>query len=169
MAKRVSLKEFQESLVQRLNSARTGEASSALLGIQSGGENWLLDLADSAEIVPLPGLTHVPLTKPWFRGLANVRGTLYTVVDFAAFQGREPTPTGADARLLLPHARYAGGAALLVSRALGLRSRDTFFVEHRSDPRPWVAEELKDSQGQVWRKLSLDALLTHPDFFDVGL
>jgi twitching motility protein PilI len=30
-----------------------------------------------------------PLTQPWFLGLANIRGNLYSVVDLAGFLGRE--------------------------------------------------------------------------------
>ena len=101
MAKRISLREFQESLVQRLTSARRGETARALLGVQSGNEHWLLELSDSGEVVPLPALTTVPLTRPWFAGIANVRGTLYSVVDFSAFRGGEPTRRNANARLLV--------------------------------------------------------------------
>ena len=94
--KKLSLREFQESLVQRLTSARAGQTSRALLGVLAGRDYWLLDLSDSGEIVPLPPLTSVPLTQTWFCGIANIRGTLYSVVDFSAFQGarlRRRTPT----------------------------------------------------------------------------
>jgi twitching motility protein PilI len=77
--KKLSLREFQESLVRRLTGARAGQSSRALLGVQAGRDYWLLDLAEAGEIIPLPPLTDVPLTKPWFCGIANVRGTLYSV------------------------------------------------------------------------------------------
>lgn len=124
MAKRISLREFQESLSQRLTSAHRGEARRALLGVASGNDHWLLDLSDSGEVVPLPSLTSVPLTKPWFAGIANIRGTLYSVVDFSAFRGHEPTRRNANARLLLVGARHGINSALLVDRTLGLRSID---------------------------------------------
>ena len=60
MAKRISLREFQQSLSERLLSARRGEGTLSLLGIESGadelpgGSHWLVDLADSGEVVPLP-------------------------------------------------------------------------------------------------------------------
>lgn len=75
MAKRISLREFQESLVERLNSAQRGATRRALLGVASGDDLWLLDLSDSGEVVPLPELTTVPLTKPWFAGITNIRGS----------------------------------------------------------------------------------------------
>ena len=49
MAKRISLREFQQGLSERLVSARRGEGAQALLGIESGsddlpgGSHWLID------------------------------------------------------------------------------------------------------------------------------
>ena len=54
-------------------------SSAGLLGVQAGPDYWLLDLADSGEILPLPPFTSVPLTRPWFCGIANIRGSLYGV------------------------------------------------------------------------------------------
>ena len=95
-----------------------------LLGVQSGADFWLLKLSDSGEIVPLTPLAEVPLTRPWFAGIANIRGNLNSVVDFAAFRGAEPTVQNAGARLLLIGTRYGSNAALLVTRLLGLRNID---------------------------------------------
>ena len=36
----------------------------------------------------MPAIATVPLTQPWFLGVANIRGNLYSVVDFAGFVGR---------------------------------------------------------------------------------
>lgn len=170
MAKKISLREFQETLVKRLTSAKAGETSRALLGVQAGREYWLLDLSDSGEIVPLMPLSAVPLTKPWFCGLANIRGTLYSVVDFSAFQGGEGTPQNADSRLLLVGNRLGINSALLVSRTLGLRSLEQ--LEPRAampDARPWVGEQYTDPQGRQWKKLNLRSLLSQPDFLDIGI
>lgn len=169
MAKRLSLREFQESLAQRLSSAQRGETAQALLGIESGADHWLLDLSDSGEVVPLPALTTVPLTKPWFAGIANVRGTLYSVVDFSAFRGGEPTRRNANARVLLVGARHGSNSALLVDRTLGLRSLDDL----ESSPPPadapaWVGECRTDLQGRKWTRVEIGALLDDPAFLDIG-
>lgn len=180
MAKRISLREFQEGLVQRLTSAARGERSLALLGILSGCDHWLLNLSDAGEIVPLPPLTTVPLTKPWFAGIANIRGTLYSVVDFSAFQGGEPTLLNSDARLLLVGARHGSNIALLVSRALGLKNRDGLVSEASPDDasdaaHPWVGERYTDKQSSqdaptfFWRALRVKPLLNNAEFLDIGL
>ena len=60
-----------------------------------------MDLQDASEVVAVPELAPVPLTHYWFRGVANVRGTLYSVVDLPMFNGGEPTMLTASSRLLL--------------------------------------------------------------------
>ncbi|HNQ58249.1 MAG TPA: chemotaxis protein CheW [Candidatus Desulfobacillus denitrificans] len=168
--KKISLREFQESLVQRLTSARAGQTSRALLGVRAGRDYWLLDLSDSGEIVPLPPLTTVPLTKPWFCGIANIRGTLYSVVDFSAFQGGEATPQNADSRLLIVGGRFGINSALLVNRTLGLRNLDEMELRPaEAESRPWVGEQHADQQGNVWKRLKLRDLLGQPDFLEIGL
>jgi twitching motility protein PilI len=169
MAKRISLREFQESLSQRLTSAHRGEARRALLGVASGNNHWLLDLSDSGEVVPMPALTGVPLTKPWFAGIANVRGTLYSVVDFSAFCGHEPTRRNANARLLLVGARDGTNGALLVDRTLGLKSIDDLDLLPATGERStWAGEVRQDAQGRKWTLLKLRELLADPAFLDVG-
>ena len=170
MAKRISLREFQQSLAERLTSAHRGEARRALLGVASGGEHWLFDLADSGEVVPLPPLTTVPLTKPWFSGMANIRGTLYSVVDFSAFRGGEPTRRNANARLLLIGAKHGSNSALLVDRTLGLRSPDDLEAMPGEASGPgWMGGMLQDAQGHQWAQMKLKELLADPAFLDIGL
>lgn len=99
MAKKISLREFQAHLSARLAGA-SSQTAAGLLGIQAGADYWLLNLSDSGEIVPLTPLTHVPLTKSWFAGIANIRGNLHSVADFSGFQGKDATPQNASSRLL---------------------------------------------------------------------
>lgn len=180
MAARISLREFQQSLSERLVSARRGEGSQALLGIESGadelpgGSHWLIDLADSGEVAPLPQLTPAPLTKPWFAGIANIRGTLYSVVDFSAWRGGPPTPLNAQSRLLLIGARHGINCALLVRRALGLRPQ--LQMHAAGDTRvgagemePWLGGRFKDDQGITWTQLRIPALLADPRYLDIAL
>lgn len=66
------------------------QSAAGLLGVQAGSDFWLISLFDSGEIIPLTPLTGVPLTKPWFAGIANIRGNLYAVADFPLFRARKP-------------------------------------------------------------------------------
>jgi twitching motility protein PilI len=167
--KKGSLREFQEHLAARLTSAAQGKASSALLGVQAGNDYWLLNLSDSGEIVPLPPLAPVPLTKSWFSGIANIRGNLYSVADFSALRGGEPTPMNAASRLLLIGTRHGSNAALLVTRMLGLKNPEMLTPAPASESQhPWEAEKLVDTDGREWKKLNVRALLADPEFMEIG-
>jgi twitching motility protein PilI len=169
MARKTSLREFQEYLAGRLTGAAHGRGTSSLLGVRTGNEDWLLDLSDSGEIIQLPKLTQVPLTRPWFAGIANIRGNLYAVTDFSVFRGGDPTPLNANARLLLVGTKHGSNAALLVSRMLGLKNA-TDFAEEAADPAipAWVAGKYRDGAGNIWNKLSVRDLLADENFMNVG-
>ena len=179
MAKRISLREFQQSLSERLLSARRGEGGQTLLGIESGAEDlpggsrWLIDLADSGEVVPLQQLTPAPLTKSWFAGIANIRGVLYSVVDFSAWRGGAATPCNAQSRLLLVGARHGINSALLVRRTLGLRPQLQMHAASpvkvgAGDTPPWLGGRFTDAQGIAWTQLRIPALLADPDYLDIA-
>lgn len=168
MARRMSLREFQENLAHRLAEAHTGERR-GLLGIQAGNENWLVKLSEAGEILFPPPLASVPLTRDWYRGLANVRGTLYGVIDFSGLHEGAPIVPAGHARLLLVGAKHGVHSALLVSRVLGLRSEEDFEADHGTpDARPWVGQRLRDMQDRPWLKLDIPQLLANNAFLDAG-
>ena len=171
MAKKASLREFQSYLANRLAGVSERSAAS-LLGVQVGSEHWLLNLADSGEVIPLLSLTSVPLTKPWFVGMANVRGNLFAVTDFSAFQGREATPQNANARLLLIGSRHGNNMALLVNRMLGLRHVNNLTPldsDSNSSAPLWAKTVYSDPEGRHWKMLNVRALLADENFMDIGL
>jgi twitching motility protein PilI len=166
---KASLRDFQDNLARKLANTSEHTSARALLGVQSGTQHWLIDLTELGEISPVPMLTPVPLTCSWLRGLANVRGMLYTVCDYSAFQGGGPTGTAGEARLLLPHGKFHINSALLVSRVLGLRSIDDFEpAEAAEDTRPWVSEILVDTQQRLWHRLDPHRLYSDERFLSVG-
>lgn len=168
MARRNSLREFQEHLARRLSEAHAADRR-GLLSFRAGDENWLIRLAEAGEILPPPPLATVPLTRDWYRGLVNVRGTLYSVVDLARLHGGELTPTGGRARLLLIGTRAGVHSALLIDQSSGLRSEEDFErTPAAADERPWVAHTLRDTQGHAWLQLDPAALLGAPLFLDAN-
>ena len=58
MARKTSLRDFQEYLSGRLTGAASGRGASSWLGLQAGDENWLVDLSDSGDTTDTP-------TNPW--------------------------------------------------------------------------------------------------------
>jgi twitching motility protein PilI len=168
MAAKLSLREYQLELSDRLQRAGTGGRVASKLGLEAGGAAWLVDLTEAGEMLPVPPISAVPLARPWFRGVANIRGNLYSVVDFAAFLGGEATLVTDQARLLLISDRFRAGCALLVGRSLGLRRSDEL------DPRPggagskWTRAEYADAEGKHWKELDVPALVRDPEFLDVS-
>lgn len=167
MSARTSLRDYQRDLSERLRGAAASHISSRL-GLQVGDESWLVDLTDAGEVLPVPAITPVPLTRPWFRGITNIRGNLYSVVDFAAFLGRSPAPMTDRARLLLLGERFRLAAALLVDGSLGLRN-PAQLEKDRSESGAWSRGTYKDKDGRQWKELDLPQLVQHPDFLSVGV
>jgi len=169
VASRTSLRQFQQDLAVRLSSAKAEPASSARLGVQCGEAYWLIDLTEAGEIMPVPAIAPVPLTRPWYAGLANARGVLVSVVDFSAFVTGKPTPRTAENRLVLVNARLGINSALLVSRMLGLRNpRDFTPVQAEPAAQPWEGDLWTDQAGMRWRELSVARLVAVPEFLRIG-
>jgi len=168
MAARTSLREYQRELAERLQSTAGGRAASKL-GVQVGAEAWLVDLVDAGEVIPVPAITPVPLTRPWFRGVANIRGKLYAVVDFPAFLGGAAVAPGEQARLLLLGERFRLGSALLVDRSLGLRGADQLQARPAAGAgAPWLKAEYGDRDGKQWKELDVAKLVLEPAFLEVA-
>lgn len=160
---RGKLRAFQEALSRRIGASGSVVQKDLRLGIRAGGSEWLVALGDAGEVVPVPPITPVPLTKPWMLGLANVRGRLFSVADLSVFFGGTPTPRQPAARLLLIGRNDGSNAAILVERVLGLRSL-TELAPMASDGAGWTLAEFRDSQGLHWRELALPRLLAAPEF-----
>lgn len=179
---RIDLRAFQQELSERLKHKTAAEVGNLRLAIESANGRWLVRLSDTGEVLPVPQMTPVPLTKPWFIGIANVRGALHGVIDFARFMGlqgaRDRSAANAgQSRLVLLGARFADiRAGLLVDRVLGLRNVGDFqpagdaldAMGAADAPHAWSRRRLTDAGGQVWRELDLAALASDPDFLHVG-
>lgn len=171
MSKRLNLREFQQNLINQLQAENLSVARVSTLGVQIGGQNRLVEMVDVGEVLSLPALTAVPFTKPWFRGVANVRGNLYGVVDVAAYrQTGAATSTGSghasgdiNNRILLVADRYAFNVALLVDNVLGLRDARN-WKQYQVDGQI----EYQDEQGAFWQKLDVSALLGQEEFLQIG-
>lgn len=170
MEAKESLREFQTRLAEKLKAAEAAKGVSSKLGFIAGGKHWLVDLNQINEVVTVPTLTEVPWAKSWFVGVASVRGALYGCVDLAAYLGlAEPLPPG-EARILLAHPRFGVNAALRVERALGLRGIADLVPEPvEADAEPWQVSRWHDREGQLWIEISMERLVTRPDYLEAGL
>jgi len=171
---RIDLQSFQQELANRLASKTAAQVESSRLGLACGGERFLIRLGDAAEVVAVPPVAAVPLTQPWFLGLANIRGNLFSVVDFAAFVGREATVahgTGVQSRLILFGPR-AGDlkAGIVVQGVLGLRNlAELTATPPEPDAPAWYGQRWVDGDGGTWQEIELARLVVDPAFLRVGL
>ena len=167
---KLDLRTFQQELATRLASKTAAQVESSRLGLSSGGEQWLIRLADVGEVVAVPALASVPHTRRWFLGVANIRGNLCTVIDFAGFMGKEPTVLAPQNRLVLLGARAADIAAgFVVQSALGLRNIGALAPAPPVDGAPgWYGERWVDADGGPWQEIDLAQLARDPAFLRVG-
>jgi twitching motility protein PilI len=165
------LRQYQEQLLERMQAARTSSGARAhQLGVEIGGVRYLLDLLEAGEIVPLPALAPVPLTRPWYLGLANVRGNLVGCIDLARFLGQDeaadpalstgPALSPGAPRLVTFSPALGFPCALLVARVFGLRHAADMTLQ---DGR------LVDADGKDWTPLALSALARDERFLQVAL
>lgn len=163
-ARRTRLRLYQEQLLERMQAAKNGAgASVAQLGLAIGGARYLVDLAEVGEIVAPVPVTPVPLTRPWYLGLANVRGSLLGVIDLARYldDGHVPASVvpGSTPRLLVFAPALGLNCALQASAVFGLRHAGTMTRD---------GDALRDADGNTWMPLSLAALVREERFLHIA-
>lgn len=183
MASSLNLRQYQEGILARLDSAMHADAikHKSFLGFHLAGERVLVDMVQISEALPTPTLYPAPNTQSWFVGVANVRGNLYAVSDLAAFFGQEAVEFEAkESRILLLHPKVAPHTALLIERLIGLRSSESLKVveaskslnqDQESVPMNacFLGEAFEDKAGDLWRVLDCHALVGIKDFVYAGL
>ncbi|WP_137919988.1 chemotaxis protein CheW [Hydrogenophaga sp. 2FB] len=178
MAKRQSLKELQERLAQRLTAAKTEAVTATWLAVEANGRRYLLPLVQSGEIFPWSPVQRVPYTKPWYAGVAGLRGGLHGVIDLACLV--ESTAAWAatssvdritsESRLISLHAALSVNAVIWIDRLLGLRNLSMFASAGANpvDAPSYFTRTLVDLQGQVWQELDLQSLVAEPEFLAIA-
>jgi twitching motility protein PilI len=120
-------------------------------------------------VIPVPVISPVPLAHGWFKGVANVRGNLYSVSDLGALLGQPATPLSDRARLLLVADRFRAGASLLIESSLGLRNADDLKPRAGEAVQRWVRAHYEDKAGTVWKELDVAALIHDEAFLEVSV
>ena len=164
MSKRFNLREFQQGLLDRMQVQAESGTQVATLGIIIGRDSWLVDMSDISEVLAVPDLTNVPLTKPWYAGVANVRGNIYSITDLGAYLNFGPTMHELQTRVLLLNEKYNFNTGLLVTKVLGLRNIAAWQQEEQDGEVVY-----KDSSDQQWRKLDIRQLIQQPEFIQIGV
>ena len=152
------------------NSA-TGTRSQEWSGVtfRLGDSQLACNIDRIQEILPLPSSTPVPGAKPWILGLANVRGSLMTVVDLWWFLSGQRTAVTSSSRVLAtgPHKSPVG---LLIDEVFGQRHFLSSDAEEAELPEESPLLGLVHNQHQLgselWQELDLYQLFNTAEFLN---
>jgi twitching motility protein PilI len=158
---------------QRLSLAHASESQDQLdapglwrgIGFRVGSRQLVTGIDEITELLAVPTLTPVPGTQPWLLGVANVRGNLVPVIDFARFLFGERTQHSDRTRLLVVR-QGSGNVALMVDEVFGQRTVDQ---EQRRDAvaedDPRLARFVDSRVGEQQLAIfSMNRLVRAPDF-----
>lgn len=173
MAKELNLRQYQEDILARLGalSESTSNTAASRLGVSVGQTRVLVDLAEISEVLALPEIHQVPLTRPWFLGMANVRGNLYGINDLGQLTGQPATIKTSNSRVLLINQDLATQAGLVVDRLIGLRSIDQLKEKKSKKAQAFCykTKTYEDSEGNAWLELDCHALVSAKEFMQPSL
>lgn len=141
------------------------------VGFRLGEMQLVAPLDQVLEVLPSPAITLVPGTKPWLKGVANVRGNLLTIVDLCEYFGKPPVFVDDRARLMVMNVPGLN-TALLVNEVLGLRHFDEETerqdLSGLDDP---VMAHLSSGflrDGALWGVFDMNSLADNPAFRHVA-
>jgi twitching motility protein PilI len=171
MAKTSNLREFQEAILLRLKeaTAKGGAVSTSRLGVIVGSKRMLINLHEVSEVLPMPPMQQVPLTLPWFLGVANVRGNLYNITDLAQFMGLPQTPKSMSNRIVLINSEMTTQVAVVIDSLVGLRSVEAMkhkpAAKNNKNTEVFLSENsYVDVDKNEWFELNVEALVQDKAF-----
>ena len=92
-----------------------------LIGFSVLSAGYVIPLDEISEVLEVPDCTSLPRVKSWVRGVANVRGRLLPIIDFADFLGGKLTGAPRERRVLVFEIQgaYVG---VIVDRVYGMKA-----------------------------------------------
>lgn len=173
MAKqKISLHTYQQDILARLKSVKDNKSNAVIsrLGIRVANKNYLVSLADISEVVAVPEVKKIPLTRDWLLGIANVRGNLAAITDLARFLGENVQQISSDSRVLLAHARFGVNAGILIERLIGLRDVNTMQLQQDIlGEHVWQSKTYQDENKEDWQEINMEALMAEKEFLQVAI
>lgn len=171
MAQREALRELQARLAERLQQVHGDVRTARWLAVDCGRHGFLFPLSGAGEIFTAGSLTPLSHTKPWFLGVANLRGALHGVFDLTVFLGLEPRSLAREhAQIVAFNASLGSHSAVLVHRLAGLRHPEQMTPDpDDAGPRPTFAgPRYVDAQGRSWQEIDLAELARHEEFLAIA-
>jgi twitching motility protein PilI len=168
MDKRTTLRDYQTNILARLENAKKAgaEPPAGYLGVVIGRKNVLVNLKEITETLPMLDIQRVPLVKPWFLGVANVRGVLYAINDLGQMIENKHTIISSNARLVMVSETVTSNVAFVVDKMIGLRKLDEMQEsEEAVDENVCLKTKCyQDTDNQIWYMLDCDKLVRSKEF-----
>lgn len=122
------------------------------------------------EILTYPGVTRVPGSKSWLKGLSNVRGQLLPIIDMNEFFGGEETLAGRSTRIIaINHEEIPAG--LLVDEVRGFRRFGHEEMKAATAPAPGFAPfvtGLFERGEEYWHVMDMMRLVESQTFLQAA-
>ena len=168
----VDLVEFQKRLNSNLDAQIASDDTAILVGFNSAGKNWLINLDSLREVEGVPPgnrMQKISLAKQFVLGIANFKGNIYTLVDLQLFLGdKKPTLLSINARALLFHPKFEISTALIVSELSGLISiKDLIKVDGLTPSNKWVTAAYKTADGSFWELIDINLLSASDELIEI--
>ena len=168
MEQKSTLRDYQTNILARLeNAKRVGsEAPAGYLGVSIGSKNILINLQEISETLPIVDIQPVPLVKPWFLGVANVRGVLYAINDLGQMLENTLTQISSSARLVMVNEVVASNVAFVVDKMIGLRKLNEMqLLDEVIDESVCLkTQTYQDVENRIWYMLDCDKLVRSKEF-----
>lgn len=141
------------------------------IGFRVGNVHLLAPLDQVTEVLRCPEYAVVPGTKPWLKGIANIRGNLITIVDLAEYFGKEPVFLDDRARLMVINVEDLN-TAVLVNDVFGLRhfdeDQDKRNIPGLDDPVDAHITGAFLREKVLWGVFDMESLSQHSRFQNVA-
>jgi chemotaxis signal transduction protein len=177
-----SLQQFQTRIAARIAQAQSQtQQIESLLSIQVQGYRLLVPLAEINELLAMPEISRLPLSKAWVLGLTVVRSEVVTVFDLAHCLNQIlPKPLHqknvfdlqkhAELKMVLLSKHASNQVAFIANKIAGTVApeqtgfslapgNDELMFEHKYIKQVW-----QDSQAERHIELSLSALIKSIQF-----
>lgn len=164
---KVKLRDYQQSILDKLEMIREDASNvpSNYLGVEISGRNVLINLLDITETLVMAEIEPIPLVKPWFLGMTNVRGVLYAINDLGQLLDGQSTEISSDTRMLLIGDDISSNVGFLVDRLVGLRNFEKLKKKKKTEKTIcFQPERYEDEEGNLWYVLDCERLVSSKEF-----
>jgi len=142
------------------------------LAFRLGNNDLISSIDQVSELVPIGMLTPIPGSVHWVRGIANVRGSLITVVDLSAWFGANLLRIDDESRMLVLNAPGLQ-TGILVDQVYGLRQFDDDLPDDGVEKfaefiRPYLLRSMRQGD-RLWGVFDVSQLVNEERFLNIGL